>query len=116
MRYLFNHCCVFQEPICTVILRGMMLFGYTYDLQGLRTAWWERALTNHIKKDNYYYTGTIAKHTTNLVTSEFSITYDAIMLFGYAVDNIIQAQKTITGASLAEEIRQVQLFSSLTQL
>lgn len=87
--------------------RGSQGFASTYNIKGLQTALWEQVLEYHIKKDMMYYHGTVAKHTLNVVTAEFGLGYDAVLLIAKGLHAIISQELTVTGPALAEEIRKV---------
>ena len=82
-------------------------FDSTYYLAGLRTELWEPVLTQHIKKDRMYAKGTISKHTLIVATGAFALGYDAMLLYAYGLDQLVKANKTITGESLALAVRNV---------
>ena len=88
--------------------KGSNGFAATYNIYGLQTPLWERVLEYHIKKDMMYYSGSVPKHTLNVVTAEFGLGYDAVLLLATALDSLITQQLTVTGPALATEIRNVR--------
>ena len=89
--------------------KGSQGFASTYYISGLRTPLWEQVLEYHIKKDMMYYSGSVPKHTLNVVTAEFGLGYDAVLLFAKAMDKLITDQLTITGPALAQAVREVSI-------
>ena len=86
---------------------GSQGFAATYNIYGLQTPLWEKVLEYHIKKDMMYYSGSVPKHTLNVVTAEFGLGYDAVLLIATALDSLITQDLTVTGPALATEIRNV---------
>ena len=93
--------------------KGSQGFASTYFISGLRTPLWEQVLEYHIKKDMMYYSGSVPKHTLNVVTAEFGLGYDAVLLFATAMNSIINNGLTVTGPALAAEIRNVSIITQI---
>ena len=87
--------------------RGSNGFAATYHIYGAQTPLWEKVLEYHIKKDKMLYSGSVPKHTLNVVTAEFGLAYDAVLLIATALDSLITQDLTVTGPALAIAIRNV---------
>ena len=93
--------------------RGSQGFASTYFTSGLQTPLWERVLEYHTKEDPMYYrSGSLTKPSLTAAMAELVLGYDAVLMFATAMDNLIQANLTITGKALSEALRTVGIIAA----